>query len=213
MRARFRLTFTVAIAGPILLIVGWTIAAHVQPLAYNSVRDTISTLAAQGATDRWLMTVALYGLGVSYLGTAYLLDRLARSGRLLLALGGLSTLLVASYPQPRSGESHAHTVAATVAFGVLAIWPILAIPRRSPGSSSFRLWSYLASLVMASFVLWFLFDRHGADRGLIERLAAGSESLWPVVAAFFASTWQRARSSPHLDRVFGREQISSESTP
>lgn len=40
-------------ASPVLLIGGWTLAAALQPPSFNPVTDTVSALAAIGATDRW----------------------------------------------------------------------------------------------------------------------------------------------------------------
>jgi hypothetical protein len=44
---------------PALLVGGSTVAARLQPRSYNPVADTISSLAAVGAVDRWVMTWAL----------------------------------------------------------------------------------------------------------------------------------------------------------
>jgi hypothetical protein len=41
---------------PTLLVGGSTVAAGLQPRSYNPVADTISSLAAAGAADRWVMT-------------------------------------------------------------------------------------------------------------------------------------------------------------
>jgi hypothetical protein len=56
-------------AAPVLLIGGWTLAATRQPAGFDSTRDTISALAALDARDRWIMTVALAGVGVAHLAT------------------------------------------------------------------------------------------------------------------------------------------------
>jgi hypothetical protein len=42
----------------VLLISGWTVAAGLQPGSFNPVAGTISTLAADGAAGRWVMTLA-----------------------------------------------------------------------------------------------------------------------------------------------------------
>jgi hypothetical protein len=64
------------------------VAAAIQPASYNLVRDTISELAEQGATDWWLMTAALVGVGFCYVLTALGLQPAGRAGRVLLATGG-----------------------------------------------------------------------------------------------------------------------------
>ncbi len=166
-------------AAPILLVGGFTVAAARQPPGYDPVRDTISALAARGATDRWVMTAALAGLGFSYLATAAGLRPGRTAGRVVLAAGGLATVGVATFPQPAHGNSVAHTIAATLAFGALALWPALAAGRSGP-----RLLAPAASatavIVMVGLVLWFVAEIHGGQRGLAERVAAGAEALWPL---------------------------------
>ena len=50
---------------PVLLIGGWTVAAGLQPRSFNPVVETISALAAEDASDRWVMTFALLGRGAA----------------------------------------------------------------------------------------------------------------------------------------------------
>nr|MDQ2958314.1 DUF998 domain-containing protein [Actinomycetota bacterium] len=118
-----------AVVAPVALIGGWTVAAARQPAGYSSVRNTISALAATGAHDRWIMTVALALLGCSHAVTAAGLRPARGRGRLLLAAGGLATVGVAIFAQPASGSSKAHVLLATIGFGCLALWPALAAVR------------------------------------------------------------------------------------
>src|ERR1700719_1348053 len=97
-------------AAPVLLIGGWTIAQARQPPGYSPVRDTISALAARGAADRWVMTSALAGLGACHVVTALGLRPARPGGRVVLAGGGVATVLVAAFPQPAHGNSVAHTI-------------------------------------------------------------------------------------------------------
>jgi len=114
-------------AAPLVLVGGWTLAARRQPPGYDAVRDTISALAARDATDRWLMTAALAGVGACHVATAWVLRPAARTGRVLLAAGGGATVAVALFPLPSAGgQSRAHSVAATLAFGALTLWPAAA---------------------------------------------------------------------------------------
>ena len=117
--------------GPLLLVGGWTIAAGRQPAGFDSIRDTISSLAARGATDRWIMTTALAGLGACYAVTGFGLRPAGTPGRVLLVGGGVGTLAVAAFPQPVSGNGVSHTIAATVAFTALGAWPVFAARRRT----------------------------------------------------------------------------------
>jgi len=176
----------------VLLVGGWTVAAARQPRDYNPIRDTISALAAQGASDRWIMTSALFGLGACHLITAVGLRPARLPGRLLLAGGGVATVLVAAFPQPRHGNSVGHTVAATAAFSALALWPLLAA-RTIAGAPLLRLRVATgATLVMVALVLWFVLEIHGNHRGLAERTAAGAQALWPAAVVFAALMTSRS---------------------
>ena len=167
-------------AAPVLLVGGWTAAAARQPRGYDPIRDTISALAARGATDRWVMTTALAGLGVCHVLTAAGLAPARPLGRVVLASGGVATVLVAAFPQPVHGNSGAHTVAATAAFTALATWPAFAAHRRGNAPLLTRRVSASASLVLLGLVVWFAAELHGGQRGLAERAAAGAQALWPL---------------------------------
>lgn len=173
-----------AAAGPILLVGGWTLAESRQPPKYDPVRDTISALAAQGATDRWIMTSALTGLGACYLITAAGLAPANAAGRYVLAVGGAGTVLVAAFPQPAEGNSVAHTAAAIVAFVALGAWPACAARRRPCPFPLRPKVSALATLALLGLVGWFALDLHGGQRGVAERLAAAAEALWPLAVVF-----------------------------
>ena len=161
-----------ATLAPVGLIGGWTLAAMRQGPGYDPVRDTISALAADGAADRWIMTLALGLLGVCHLVTAAGLTDARVPGRVLLALGGAATIAVAALPQPAAG----HVPAATVAFVALALWPAAS---GSPG----RRRAVAATLVLLVLLAGLGVGlRHGDVLGLTERLLAGAEALWPLVA-------------------------------
>jgi hypothetical membrane protein len=182
-------TLTSAAAAPVVLVGGWSVAAACQPAGYDPIRDTISSLAATGAPDRWVMTTALAAVGACYLVTAIGFRPARRLGRLVLALGGLGTLSVAAFPQSDTGNSGAHTAAAAVAFTALAAWPVFAA-RRVSGPVLLRVpASLVATVVMVGLVLWFVSELHGSHRGLAERAAAGAESLWPLAVVIAARLW------------------------
>jgi hypothetical protein len=44
-------------AAPVLMVAGWTVAAGLQPRAFDPVAQPVSVLAAPGAADRWVMTL------------------------------------------------------------------------------------------------------------------------------------------------------------
>lgn len=185
-------------AAPVLLIGGWTLAAARQRGGFDAVRETISVLAARGADDRWVMTVALAGLGLCHLATAAALGRARTLGRVVLAAGGVATVLVAAFPLPAADSgSAAHTAAAGSAFLALAVWPLLA------WSGDQREWPLRAGPCLAAgagllaLVGWF-FVELAADTGrvgLSERTAAGAQAVWPMAVAW------GVRLAHHRDRA------------
>jgi len=181
-----------------MLIGGWTVAAAVQPEPFNAVVRTISDLAARDAAHRWLMTIALVGVGICHLVTSCALGCAAVAGRLVLALGGLATILVAAFPLPHgSGSSSAHSAAAAVAFISLALWPAFAWVRpRASGLTVAVLLrpkaSAAATGVLLLLLAWFFLEQlsGGPMVGLSERVAAGAQALWPLAVVISARTLQ-----------------------
>ena len=174
-----------AATAPVFLIGGWTLAAALQPGGFSSVRDTISALAGLGATDRWVMTIGLAVLGTCHLVTALGLRPAAGAGRLLLAAGGLATVLVAVFPVPAAGTSYIHRLVAGIGFVTLGLWPALAWRRGRQVRWSLRPpASIAAATVLLGLLAWFAVELYGDGPrvGLTERLVAGAQALWPLVA-------------------------------
>jgi hypothetical membrane protein len=126
-----------SVAAPVLLIGGWTVAAGRQRGGFDPVVETISALAAHGADDRWLMTTALAGLGACHVTTALALRSAASPGRVLLALGGVATLLVAAAGAVLLGlvgwffvelvaDTYRVGLSERVAAGAQSLWPLAA---------------------------------------------------------------------------------------
>lgn len=182
-------------AAPVLLAGGLALGEALQPAGYSPIRDTISALAARGATDRWVMTSALAGLGICHVVTAAGLRPARLEGRIVLAGGGIATLMVAAFPQPEHGNSVAHTVAATIAFASLGVWPLFAAHRQSMAPLLTRSSCISASLVLVGLVAWFAAEVHGGERGLAERAAAGAQALWPLAVVVTARR-ARVRTAP-----------------
>jgi hypothetical membrane protein len=180
-------------AAPVLLIGGWTLAASRQRGGFDPVVGTISALAARGADDRWLMTTALAGLGACHLTTALALRSARAPGRAVLGVGGLATVLVATFPLPADDSgSAAHAAAAGVAFVSLAAWPLLAGRSTSPAPLRTAV-SVGAGAVLLGLVGWFFVEvAVDGDRvGRSERVAAGAQAVWPLAAAWGARRWRR----------------------
>ena len=180
---------------PVLLIGGWTVAARLQPGSFNAVTGTISALAAEGATDRWLMTLALAGTGTCHVLTGLALRPASPAGRLILMTGGVATVLVAANPQPAGGGgSLPHTVWAAIGFIALAVWPLAAWKRGPwvpaglrPGVSAG------AAGVLCGLLVWFGAELIGGGRqvGLAERVLAGAQAVWPLAVVL---SCRRSRS-------------------
>lgn len=170
-------------AAPVLLIGGWTVAAGLQPRSFNPVADTISALAAENATDRWVMTFALLGVGACYVATALALRLVTSPGRLLLVTAGAATILVAANPEPAGGGSLPHTLSAAAAFIALAVWP--AASRSGEPAVPWGLRATVrvgATVIMVGLLVWFYLELSMGTRqlGLAERVLAGAEAVWPL---------------------------------
>jgi hypothetical membrane protein len=85
-------------AAPVLLVGGWTAAADLQP-RFDPVSGTVSSLAAPGATDRWVMTLTFVVVGLCYVVTALALRPARTTGRLILIVGAVAGMLVAVNPE------------------------------------------------------------------------------------------------------------------
>jgi hypothetical membrane protein len=168
---------------PVALILGWLVAASLQSSPYDPAAQTISVLAAPGASGYWVMTAAFVVLGVCHLLTAWGLRPAATPGRLALAAGGVSALAVAAVPAPSSGGSLGHGSVTAVAFTVLAAWPALAARTGDGVPWGLRPLPALgATGVMTLGAAWFLIElhRHGAA-GVAERAVTTVQSIWPFV--------------------------------
>ena len=168
---------------PVLLVVGFSFAAALQPASYNPVHDTISSLAAQGASDPWVMTTALVGVGMCYLITALGLRPARQGGRVALASGGAATLVIAVLRQPLHGYSLWHAFAVVAASTTMCTWPVLSAHRRHCAPLLRFPPNITAAAVLLSITMWFAFEQHRAELGVAERCAAVAAALWlfPVV--------------------------------
>jgi hypothetical membrane protein len=127
------------------------------------------------------MNGALIGVGLCYALVAVGLGPARKGGRVVLAGGGVATLLVAAFPLPVHGSAPAHAIAATVAFVALGSWPVLA--SRSPAAATLltRTSSWMATAVLLGLLAWFALDLHGGERGLAERVVASAQATWPLL--------------------------------
>jgi hypothetical membrane protein len=171
-------TVVAASAAPVLLIGGFLIATATQPASYDPLRDTISELAERAATDSWVMTSALIALGLCYLLAALGLHPARGVGRVLLAGGGVATVLIAVFRAPRQGYSLAHELAVIAAALTCCTWPAFACRRRHPAPLLRPAPGFAAAGVSLSLAAWYALESHGALLGLAERCAASAPPLW-----------------------------------
>jgi hypothetical membrane protein len=170
-------------ASPVALIGGWTIAAVLQPPSFSPVADTVSALAAVGATDRWLMTLVFLAVGVCDVATGAALRPAAPAGRLILIAGAVAGMLVAAYPEHPGGSSVPHAVWAALGFAGLAAWPAVAW-RRGPSVP----WGlrpavcFGAVAVQLILLAWFVAElvTGTGQVGLAERVVGAAQALWPL---------------------------------
>ncbi len=162
-----------AAVAPIALIGGWTLAATRQP-AFDATEQTISALAAQGATDRWIMTTGFVVLGVCHMVTALGLRSARLSGRLTLGFGGFLAVLVAVFAIP----SDLHNPVATVSFFALTLWPVLSGVPTSRAAT-------VATVMLSGLLLWFGLTLGSDVVGLSERAIAGAQVLWPLAVVIW----------------------------
>ena len=117
---------------PILLTGAYLMAGILQPASYSPVRATISVMAGQAGTDRWVMTGGIVLTGGCYLATAAGLTGVRASARALLAVAGLAGIGIAASPNPASGATPRHLAWTTLGAVTIAVWPAFAARRASP---------------------------------------------------------------------------------
>ena len=183
-------------AAPVLLVGGWRLAAALQPGGYNEVTRTVSALASEGATDRWVMTLAFVIVGACDVLTALALRPAAPPGRLILIVGGVAGMLVAASPDHGGGGSLAHALWAVVGFAALTAWPLGSYRRGRSVPWSLRPGvSVGVTCLLLGLLGWFLVELidEGGLVGLAERVLGTAQALWPLVVVL---SCRRARPGP-----------------
>jgi hypothetical membrane protein len=170
---------------PLVMTGGWLVAEALQPPSYSPLHDSISGLAALGATDRWIVTGALFLVGACYFVTAGCLPRLRRPARIVLLIAGISSIGIAVSPQPANGSSAMHMVWTCVGAAAITIWPAFTASRAP--SPPLILRARGAVTVTAVFLVlsaWLMAEtQHGSALGLTERLVPGVQITWPFIVA------------------------------
>ena len=172
-----------AAAAPVLMAGGWTVAASLQP-RFDPVADTVSALAAPGATDRWVMTLTFVAVGVCYVVTALALRPAGTAGRLILICGAIAGMLVAANPE-RAGDVYpwGHIIWASIGLAGVTAWPAGAWRRGGGVPWSLRPAVAAAAVaVLLALVIWFAAEliTGSGQAGLAERAAGIAQALWPL---------------------------------
>ncbi len=171
-------------APPVLLACGWTVAAALQQTPYDPVRDTVSGLAALGAADRWVMTLAFAVAGACEVVTGLALRPARMPGRVILMAGGVAGVLVAASPLEAGALPLRHAVFAAAGLGALACWPAGAW--RAGPAAPWALRPAVTALVVAvllALLAWFGAEliTGAGQAGLAERVLGLAQSGWPCV--------------------------------
>ncbi|MDP9026005.1 MAG: DUF998 domain-containing protein [Actinomycetota bacterium] len=174
-----------AILGPILFIGGTAVVGASWP-AYRPAAQTISELAAGDAPTRAAMTVVFVIAALCHVLTGLFARGVGPAGRAALVLAGVASLAVAAFPLPTvASTSVPHRVSAIVGFILLAAWPLLGMRMSRSFPAVVRpLGATVSTLLLTAVCVWFLVvwtSPQTGTIGLVERIAADSESLWPGV--------------------------------
>jgi hypothetical membrane protein len=191
-------------AAPVLMVGGWTAAADLQP-RFDPVSETVSSLAAPGATDRWVMTLTFVVVGLCYVVTALALRPARTTGRLILIAGAVAGMLVAVNPEhPGDPYPWPHIICASIGLAGVATWPAGAW-RRGPAVP----WALrpavaaAAVAVLLALVAWFAVElvTGAGQTGLAERVAGAAQALWPLTLVLSCS--RRVRGGTRVTPVLG----------
>jgi hypothetical protein len=174
-----------AALSPVLLVGGYLVAGALQPASYTPIKETVSVLAGHGGTDRWIMTGALFLVGGCYLLTAAGMTTLRVPARILLVVAGLSSIGIATSPEPARGSSSQHLAWVVVGAITIAVWPAFAA--RGTAFRPVILNRCAATVVTAVFIGllgWLMAEtQDGSVLGLAERLTSSVQVTWPFVVA------------------------------
>jgi hypothetical membrane protein len=186
-------------AAPVLMIGGWTVAAGLQP-RFDPVADTVSALAAIGATDRWVMSLVFVLVGACYIVTALALRPARTPGRLILIGGAAAGMLIAVNPEHAGGfGSVPHFVWACIGLAGLTTWPVWASRRGAAVPWGLRP-NVAAAAVAAQFALlaWFSAELIlvAGQAGLAERVLGAVQAAWPLAVVLSCRLSTRPARAP-----------------
>jgi len=172
-----------------VIFIGGTFAAELMSPDFNPIVQTISELAAGDAPTRVFMTVIFMLTSLCHAVTASFATGIGWPGRVVIAIAAVSTFGVALFPLPTmAGTSVEHRIAAMIGFVALAAWPLFGMRRPREYPWIIRPWGAIAGTgLMTVFCVWFLLVWARPELGyvgVVERLAANTESLWPAIVVW-----------------------------
>jgi hypothetical protein len=170
---------------PTLLTGAYLVAGLLQPASYSPMRTTISVMAGQAGTDRWVMTGGIFLVGGCYLVTAAGLTGVRGSARALLAVAGTAGIGIAASPEPAHGVTPRHLAMTVLGAVTIAVWPAFVARRAAPRPLILGVYSSATvTVVFLAMLGWLLAQtRDGSVLGLAERLTTSIETCWPFVTA------------------------------
>lgn len=208
-----------AFLSPVVLTGGWLVADALQPPSYSPVRQTVSILAGQAGTDRWVMTAALFLVGGCHLLTAAGLTGLRRPARLLLVVAGLASIGIAASPEPAGGVTPQHLAWTSLGAVTIAVWPAFAAARTPAAARTSarplilgRHGAAVATALFLALLGWLVIETQGGSAlGLAERLTSSVQTTWPfiVAVALRRSTRQAGARRRCLAPAAGRDHAVS----
>src|SRR6266436_3726056 len=112
-----------AALAPVLLTGDYLVAGALQPASYSPVRETISAMAGQAGTDRWIMTGGIFLVAGCYLVTAAGLTGARAAARAMLIVAALAAAGSAAPPNPARGATPRHLAWTVLGAVTIAVWP------------------------------------------------------------------------------------------
>src|SRR5216683_6432198 len=181
-----------------LLTGAYLTAGILQPASSSPVRTTISAMAGQAGTDRWVMTGGIVLTGGCYLVTAAGLTGVRASARALLIVAGLAGLGIAASPEPARGSTPRHLAWTMLGAVTIAVWPAFAARRAAPRPLILSACGSAAvTAVFVALLGWLLAEtRDGSVLGLAERLTSSIQTCWPCIVAVALRRTRRPRPGP-----------------
>jgi hypothetical membrane protein len=201
-----------AALAPVLLTGGYLVAGALQPASYSPMRKTISAMAGQAGTDRWIMTAGIFLTGGCYLITAAGLTGARASARALLIVAGLAGIGIAASPEPATGATAQHLAWTTLGAVTTALWPAFAARRTAqrPLILSVCGSAAVTAIFMALLGWLFIETRDGSVLGLAERLTSSIQTCWPFIIALTLRRTRRPRPGLAIGGTGGAKDGATE---